>query len=104
MTCTQCNNELRSLIKEEYDNTIENYDCKSSFVNMHSYFSANVIRCVGCDKYYLLGYYEDLDNSNIEDEFGKRYWIEREIKKSDFDIIKENVNKYCLDLTSFGNL
>ena len=102
MTCTQCNNELKPITKEYQNENIESHDCKSSFVNLHSYFSANVIRCIGCDKYYLLGYYEDFDNANIEDEFGKRYWIEREISKSNFEIIKKKSNEHYLDITSFG--
>jgi hypothetical protein len=102
MTCYKCNKELTPLFEKDQDNNIENHDCKSSFVNIHNYFSANVIRCIVCDKYYLNGYYEDFDNSDITDEFGDRYWIEREITKSDFDIIMKNTGKFFLDLTTFG--
>jgi hypothetical protein len=103
MTCNQCNKELTPLYKTLIQNNgIEKHDCKSSFVNIHSFFYADVIRCVGCDKYHLYGYYEDFDNTPIHEEFGDRYWIEREITKTDFEFIKENANKFCLDINTFG--
>ena len=101
MDCLKCNKCLVDSLGKPTQDAIE-IDCKSSFVRIHDYFSANVVKCNNCKSIYLKGYYEDFTNREIWEEFGDRYYIEREITEKDYEIILEHENQKDLDINTFG--
>ena len=81
---------------------VKSRDCTSSFISKNSYFSVNVSVCFTCSNIWVEAYYEDFTDVPIENEFGRRVWINRQINQSDLDQIINSMCTNALDIDSFA--
>jgi len=94
-TCAKCK-------KLGVINNIQSTDCSNSFTRKFDYFSVKIYACFECNDIWIEGYYEDFTNTPIEEEFGKRTWINRYINKAQLNEIIAAANKETLDIDNFG--
>ena len=97
--CEACHQWMR-----EFNNgqMVQIADCKSSFRKKHSYFSVDILKCPACGATYVSGYYENFDDTPIEDEFGKRTWITRVVSDQQIREIELAKGSETLDIDSFA--
>jgi hypothetical protein len=77
-------------------------DCKSSFREINSYFSARLLRCLRCGTTWLESYHEDFNDTDIAAKWGRRTWMYRPVTSDQIAEIMAARNTAPLDIDTFA--